>query len=288
MHTAFRRFYKQIIIATIFLIVVLGVSFWVWRVTRPQPTCSDGIKNQNEQDIDCGGICALACMKEPMYGAVSLLRTQFFKVSESAYDVIGEVENKNIDFGSPSFGYEFALLDAEGEVLASRKGTSYILPREKKRIGEQRLETSKPVASVRLTMFDEVWIEVNEFASANLYVRNKEFSPVFERSSPAGYKASGVVVNQTGFDFGQVDIVVVLKDDSGKELAIGVTEMRTLKNGDQRFFEVRWPYPLSDVSRFDVDAYTNLLANENFLVRYGKNRERFQEEVPVPSKGIRF
>ncbi len=275
------RFTKQLIIATIFLIVVLGVSVWIWRVTRPQPTCFDVVKNQNEEGVDCGGVCAIACRKEPMYKALGVVQMRFFKVSDSAYDVLGEVENRNVDFGSPSFGYEFSLLDERGEVLASRSGASYILPQEKKRIGEQRLETSKPPASLRLTVFDEEWIEVNEFASANLYIRSKEFSPIDERASFAGYKASGVVVNQTGFDFGQVDIVVVLKDDFDKELGVGVTDMRTLQNGDQRFFEVRWPHLLGDVSRFDMDAYTNLLANENFLVRYGKNRERFQEERPL-------
>jgi len=214
----FPRFIKQFIIAALFFAVLFGVSIWLWILSRPKPSCFDGIRNQNEEGVDCGGLCTLACKKEPLYESISALNTRLIEISKLSYDVLGFIENKNADFGSPVFGYEFIFLDASSVPVASRRGTSYILPREKKKIAEQRIETDRKVHSVKLDTFDEKWIEVDEFENVNLNIRDKIFSPIEESAVGEASKASGVVVNNTGFDFDQVDIVVILMDEDRKEL----------------------------------------------------------------------
>lgn len=284
------RFAKQLFFGSLFLAVVLGVSFWIWQTTRPQPNCLDGIQNQNEQGVDCGGVCALACSKEPAFKTISVVQTKFFETEPGIYDVLGEVVNKNTDFGSPSFGYEFSLLSATGAVVGSHRGTAYALPREKRIIAEQHIEAGPHVSDVRLTVFSEQWIEVANFPQLTLSIRDRLLEPILAQTASTGLKASGVLVNRTGLDLAQADVIVTLKDAQGALLGVGVTDVRTFRDGEQRAFEIRWPHVTSQqVDRADFEAYTNVLANENFLSRYGvKGQEPFRQEVPIPSVNLRW
>jgi hypothetical protein len=274
----FGRFFKQIIIGSLFLLLVAGVSFWIWYVVQPKPTCYDGMQNQNETGIDCGGICAVACEKEPAFKEVSVDYAKFFEVAPYTYDVLGEVRNGNPDFGSPSFRYEFTLLDATGTVLAARQGDSYILPSEKKLIAAQRLETGgKNAVSAKLVISDNQWIELDEFSSIALSVRNSSFGP-----AAGGYKASGVVVNDTGYDFEEIDVIVVLLDKDNNAIGAAPSVMNALRDKQQRSFETSWPINFDNrVVHIILEANTNLLANNNFLTRYGLSRQRYQQEIPV-------
>lgn len=280
---ALRRFTKQFFFGTLFLAVLFGVSVWVWHATRPKPSCFDGVQNQNEQGVDCGGVCALACKKEPAYKAVTVRSTQLLAVGEHIYDVIGEVENENSDFGTPSFAYEFALLDATGTVIMSRQGTSYLMPRERRFMIEQRMETNREAARAMLKTGGTTWIEVAEFPPINLTIRDRTLEPLMENNVRVGTHASGVIVNRTGFDFEQVDVTALVKDENGTLLGVGATDVRILRDGEQRAFEIRWPLLFSTAAKVEMDASTNVLANENFLSRYRKSQERFQQEVPTPS-----
>lgn len=282
-----RRFAKQLIFGSVFLAVLAGVVAWIWYTTLPKPSCFDSIRNQNEEGVDCGGVCAVLCTKEPVFRTVNVLGAQLFETNPAMYDVLGEIENKNADFGSPSFAYEFSLLDASGTALTARRGNSYILPREKKFVVEQRLvlpadKVILKAASATLRIFDERWVEVGVLENISIAVRNKELSPLSGAGAERAWRASGVAVNGTGYDLERVDIMIIVRADNGAPIAVGSTDVRVLKSGEQRAFEVRWPGDFSrPAARLDIETHTNLLADENFLARYGKGRERFQEEFPI-------
>ena len=59
-----KRNIKQIIIALIFFSILFGFGFLIYSISiKPDPSCEDGIKNQKEEGIDCGGPC-LPCPAE--------------------------------------------------------------------------------------------------------------------------------------------------------------------------------------------------------------------------------
>ena len=45
-----------------FIFIIKFVSKLIFPTVLPAPTCDDGIKNQNEEEVDCGGTC-LPCGK---------------------------------------------------------------------------------------------------------------------------------------------------------------------------------------------------------------------------------
>ncbi|MDP3963682.1 MAG: FxLYD domain-containing protein [bacterium] len=281
---ALYRFTKQLVIGSMFLMVVIGVALWIWFATQPKPSCFDGMHNQDEQAVDCGGICTLACKKEPLYPSLIAVTSTHFLVGTSAYDLLGQVENENTDFGAVSFGYRFSLLDASGTVIVSREGMSYALPGERKYLVERRLQSAQIPHRAALELFDESWMEVTEFPGISLIIRDRSYGPVASSDAESTARAAGVIVNRTGYDFQQVDIVVLLRNEAGNIVGAGSTDVRVLNDGTQRAFEIRWPLSQSvSVERVDMEAYTNLLANENFLIRYGKKAGTDFSDARVPA-----
>jgi len=48
---------KRIIIIVVYLLLLALVVFGVYSFLKAEETCLDGVKNQNEEEIDCGGVC---------------------------------------------------------------------------------------------------------------------------------------------------------------------------------------------------------------------------------------
>src|SRR3989344_4321547 len=56
---------RQTIILGIAAFAALGIAALVYINYQPAPSCSDGLQNQGELAIDCGGPCAAVCAQEP-------------------------------------------------------------------------------------------------------------------------------------------------------------------------------------------------------------------------------
>src|SRR3989344_2953978 len=70
-----------------FIVIILIATFY------KSPTCTDGVRNQNEQGIDCGGSCSYLCTanEEPP----TVLFTKAIPSGVGRLDVVALVENKN-------------------------------------------------------------------------------------------------------------------------------------------------------------------------------------------------
>ena len=52
---------KQIVISLIYVTIFLVIVSWIYYIIRPVPNCFDGKQNQNEEGVDCAGVCAKKC-----------------------------------------------------------------------------------------------------------------------------------------------------------------------------------------------------------------------------------
>jgi len=109
------------------------------------------------------------------------------------------------------------------------------------------------------------WVEfIDFFEEPNLKIVNKKYEQI---TSGVGFsQAVGLLKNESPYDFDLITLRVVLRDSSGKVLAVNSTEMRTVRSGDERGFEVEWPGSFSgDVSAVDVQPEVNIFSSEVFL-----------------------
>lgn len=90
-------------------------------------------------------------------------------------------------------------------------------------------------------------------------------------------EATGLVKNESQFDFETIKIYIALKAASGEIIALHSTQMSSVRSGENRDFKVSWPsrFP-GDVQNMDVQADVNVFKSESFSKRFFET-ERFQE-----------
>ncbi|MFA7209805.1 MAG: hypothetical protein WC120_06060 [Parcubacteria group bacterium] len=256
---------KRTIIIAVFAAIFLLFVFLVYHWTRPVETCADGIKNQNETDIDCGGVCPNKCEKIVAESLVSQESGFVESGAVNRYDLYSRVSNPNNVFGSSNFQYEFRLKDAEGNVIATKQGIGYILPGESKYVVENNIETDKVPSGVEFAITGQSWVEfTNYFERPQLKVVNKQYNPI---SSGVGFsEATGLLKNESPYDFTLITLEIILKDINDKVIALNSTEMRTVKSGENRDFRSLWlnRFP-GEVMDVEVQAEVDIFDEESFI-----------------------
>lgn len=107
------------------VLLLVGVGGW-FLFFYHAPTCSDGIRNQNETGIDCGGLCSKLCQAP----RVSALWARSVKVAPGVYHAVAMVQNPETEAGTTALPYTFSLYDADNILIAQREGVMSLQPGE--------------------------------------------------------------------------------------------------------------------------------------------------------------
>lgn len=196
------------------------------------------------------------------------------------YDFVAHIENPNPNYGALSFDYKIDFIDANGSIINSKIGRSYLAPGASKFIIESPLRFNSRINKYSFSVSNTQWSQVDAFLADNikLILQNK---PVFEtRDIPGVYGiVAGSIRNLSQFNIDSVDVAVVLRSSSGSIIGVAKTSLNTFLKGTSRGFETRWFRQLSDIpDRVDVYFYTNIFALENIIrASNGGQIERFQE-----------
>lgn len=271
---SFYRPRKQITVALIFFALIVLIGWGIYSLYNvPVPNCSDGIKNQDEIDVDCGGAICMSC--EPRQ-AITVLWTKAISSGGGKYDLAAQIRNPNPNLGRAVFKYIFEFKNSEGRIIGQKNGTAFIMPNETKYIIDNNIKIDEPFSSLVLTIesgLDIDWRAPEIYPSDNLIVKDRKI----EIASQANYfaEATGVVKNSTAYGFQKVYLDIVLFDGAKNLIGAAKTELSTLAAGEDRAFSVRWFGPLEGaVASYDMQASTNYFLKENYMRVYGTPEEQ--------------
>jgi hypothetical protein len=255
----------RVILLFAFFGIAIIVALYYTFVYVP-PSCFDGKLNQGEEGIDCGGQCATPCEWEKPE-PIETEWSAYFKKKDNFYDLVARIRNKNNRFGSGFVPYVFIVKDKVQNVLKSVEGNSYIAPGQTGYIIETKIKLPEGFDTVTFRILDDQvkW----EKPSLNLAGEDfKTFTRDVRRLYNEAYFAegSGTVRNQTSYNFGNVEISVVLYNKKKSVITVARTDMQDLKSGEEREFKVLWPeaFPIEDVDYVEVVPRTNVFSEENF------------------------
>lgn len=270
-----RRKLKQFTIASIFFLMCASFASLTYLLYyEPQPSCFDGIQNQGETGIDCGGPCKI-CPPPKEIKDLKILWTQAIPSGPISYDLVAKVKNPNQNWGVGSLNYKFTLFNKKGKILGQKEGSTYILPGQEKFIIETSIDTIVVPHQTTLDFSHISWKKLQDFNGLKFTVKEKRYKTLTDGLAVG--EVSGIVVNENLYDFGKININIVLYDATGEPLGVGTTDMATMKAGEKRYFNAIWYYPFAkEVTKFDIEVDTNLFDSENILKRYGE-REKFME-----------
>lgn len=271
-----RRLFKQFVIGGVYLVIVALIGWGAYAAwLKPVPTCTDNIKNQNEEDVDCGGVCE-PCGRRAAQ-PLELVSQRTLPVRPGVYDFVARVRNPNALYGAERFQYTVRWLDANRRVLAERGGTTYILPRGTRSLIVQGVALSEPPAQTEVVFDAYNWVRLKEYQGEPRFLVRQAMLERVAAGEPGFAAASAVIVNKSGFDFQEVDINVSVLDAAGNVLAVSRTVQHAFTNDSERAFRVSWPDPfVGDPQRPEVEALANVFDDANYLQQF-RPIERFQQ-----------
>lgn len=257
---------KRIIFVIIYLAIFLSVAFAIYSWLKPKPSCTDGMRNQGEEKVDCGGPCS-PCKEEIFTQDLQVKEKYFVYGGPGIYDVEAKIYNPNNQYGGSEFSYKFILKDAAGQNIAERSGKSFILPAQTKYIIETNLETGGAPQTVEVELGETSWEEFSGYEEPQLNIYYKQYNTV--TGQPIFGEATGLLRNESTFDFGTIKVNVVLRDANGLPIALNSTIMNTVNSGEERDFRLIWPtsFP-GNVQSIEMEAEANVFDSQNFLKRY--------------------
>ncbi len=268
-----RRLFKQTTIAFIFFSLIGALVFWVFYTNQPEATCSDGIKNQNEEEVDCGGVCP-PC--ELVYARnIEIKWARAIPTEQGYYDLAALVRNPNPNYGSNKISYSFDLYNNAGKLTGSFPGEAYILPNQEKYLIKLKA-AAQEISRVEVSVESPEWSKPLRQKMSALYIKEKQYQLL--SSEELGYsQAKAVLVNETNYSFDKVVVDVLLFNNLGELIAVNSQQIHNLLSEQKREFNAIWFYQIDDqVSRVEMQAETNLFDQDNFI-ELKPESEKFQE-----------
>ena len=260
----------------VYLDFIIGICWFLYSIFKSKPSCFDGSRNQNEEGVDCGGVCAKKC---EFVATVDLQVKETGLIGSSTtgeYDFYGIVSNPNMAQGSDDFSYRIVLEDASGAVLGEKSGDSYILPGEEKYIIENNILANGAPTKAELVISNPHWIEFYEYyKKPELNIVNLSYNEI--TSGVGYYEVKGLLENKSPFDFNVLKVKIIVKDFSGKIIALNSTAMGTVLSGEDRDFRVFWPGRFAgEVGNVETQIEVNVFKSDSFAQKFFKE-QKFQE-----------
>lgn len=217
-----------------FIVIVLFIAAFFVIVYRA-PNCHDGLRNQNEVGVDCGGRCPILCQSQVEEPVIYWQRA--FMIRSGFYHLAAYIENKNISALGAKVPYFFKVYDANNILLAERYGETFLETNKTSVIFESNVSTGGRVPSRVAFGFDGdiVWTR-NQSVAPDLVVSSASVD-----SSDDFPILSATLGNITTKKLKGFEVVAILYDESGNARIVSKTDVDFLDAQSNTRITFTWP-----------------------------------------------
>lgn len=223
------------------IVLALILAYFVYDFfIKTTPTCFDGIQNQNETGIDCGGVCAAVCADQAK--TIVPVWSRVFTTAGDVHSVVAYVENQNPTAGVEKINYEFKIYDDQN-ILAGDPitGTTFIGPNDKTAIYASPIKTGNRIPKSVFFRFtsDPQWVTTPaQYNTPQLSTANTQLTDV--DTAP---KLSADVVNSTLYNYKNIEVVAILYGADGNAINASDTFISSLPQQSTKTVYFTWPQP---------------------------------------------
>ena len=215
------------------IIVVIIVFFSILEV----PTCNDGIRNQSELGVDCGGECLNAC-PVPLKPLLNLW-TNTFVLGNGVYSAIAYIENQNVGLYVPAIQYEIDFYDEKGTYITSNSQIVPINPGKVTPIFIPSISSGN--RKIVSSSFD--------FVKTPRYVRQQEdysftFSDIEIKNPSTNPKIFANAISGEYTDLEEVQFVAIVYDINENAIAASSTIVNNIQPNREYPLTYTWINPL--------------------------------------------
>ncbi len=230
---------KQAIYGIAYLVVFIGIIAGVYfAFIRQAPSCFDGIQNEGETGVDCGGPCAKVCTPASTEGLVAD-NVSIFIPGPERYTFLAQIENHNTGFAADYFDYSFDLYDASGTLLQSFPDHSFIYAGEVKYLLLANVAETTTADHAVLTTANPDWVTASAMGLAPRFGNPLPVTGSIISSSTI--TVTGRITNGEVASFTHVLVIAVFYDAAGKPAGASQTVIDTIAPNQTVDFSVMYP-----------------------------------------------
>jgi hypothetical protein len=252
MNWAQRRKLGYIAIVVAFFAIVAFVI--IHKATDVVPTCFDNKKDGDETGVDCGGGCNTYCENQLGDPVVEWVRA--FPVTPGIVDVVAYIEHSYPIASAQNVGYDFKLYDPNNNLLADRKGTTYIGPAGNSAIVETLIPVKGTVSLTRFTFDDPIhWQKVDPALSQIVINTDQNSTAQFTNGgigSQANTRLTAIIKNQSRYSFTNLDLIAIYYDKDGNAITASKVLVPSLAALETKTVYFTWPYPVNNIARTEI------------------------------------
>lgn len=234
-----RRWTYISVIATVIVVLIVVPGFFTF---YKAPTCFDGIQNEGEQGIDCGGPCTKLC--QTAFLPAKIMWADAEEIVPGTYDLGAYIENSNLNGAATNVPYTFSVYDDQGVLITEQNGTMTI-PAGRNTlafIGGVKTGTRVPAKGGVTFQFDASPIWGKSYDSlGNLVIGTPNFNE-------SGSSATGVVssltvpIGNSGLTpYNNVTVYAVLSDKNGNHIGFSETYLNSVPPSGSITAPFTWP-----------------------------------------------
>lgn len=241
------RILKQFIYGTFYLVTLGFMAASVYLAYfMPAPTCFDNVKNQYEEETDCGGPCIPCAIRKLQ--PIKTSPIQLFDTGLQTTTLLVELQNPNLDYGASHLAYTVTLYDAANTMLASFNGDTFLYAGEVKPLVFPALEVPfRAVARSAFAVRETAWLNARDFPRPDVAVRE-----VVTKRDGKTAVVEGVVQNKNSYGFKQMVISGITLNKTGLFAGASRTIVYDIQPFEERFFKI--VIPLLDADAAQLDA----------------------------------
>ncbi len=184
---------------------------------KVSPSCEDNILNQDEESVDCGGVC-IAC--EIKHFRLIKSEVGVVPIGKTKLTLVATIANANSNYGVTGVRYSLDIKNLVGESLDVIRDEIIIPPATTKYIVETGLPfNSSDVSRVEFEVEEKFNIVLGEtFVQHNISI--KQGKPTLSENI---MRVDGIVTNNTGNNINVLKLNGFIRDSDGQLVSVAAT-----------------------------------------------------------------
>jgi hypothetical protein len=241
-----RRLVIVSVIALVVVVIVAAISYFSF---HRAPSCVDGIQNQQEQGIDCGGPCAYLCAALEQVPVVRF--TQAIAEGPGRTDVIAYIDNSNQDAYARGVSYSLSLYGADHALGAPViHGVTDLPPGASVPIFIPNINTANSVITTAFLTIDPAAIKWQAGTDTRVIPQVGNQTLTSTSTTP---RITATLTNPSARPLSDIKVVVTIYDASGNVINASQTIVPSIAGQGSAVATFTWNAPFSaPAARIDV------------------------------------
>lgn len=227
---------RLVILLIIGAVIIAFLAIVLIATLAKAPSCTDGIQNQNETGVDCGGSCAYLCTAQVQPPTV--LFTKALAYGGGRTDVIATVENKNATAAAKNVPYRITLYGKGQALIQEVTGMVDLPPGTSVPIYVSQIASGKQaVTGVFLDIATStlMWFSISAGERSVPVVSNTTQSGTVDAP-----RIQAILSNSTVIPYRNVQAIVMVRNKNGDIIAASSTVLPSIPAQGQSTATFTW------------------------------------------------